>query len=195
MKHEEYERHSYPPNRRIVTKWEGPPIRKLIVDLLSRSREGKVELRWIWLKILSLFTRFQFDQKYTRRTGFSVAWWQWRLPVRWALEILVLLPGESTCCCRSSWALEIILVLAREPPLIRSPSSSRATILGSLMITLLYLCRLTCFLFFLGAPNLSWVSQWIAWNLPLISTNYCPWFFYDPGQVRMSHVNKEFVWI
>ena len=48
---------------------------------------------------------------------------------------------------------------------------------------------------FLGAPNLSWVSQWIAWNLPLISTNYCPWFFYDPGQVRMSHVNKEFVWI
>ena len=90
----------------------------------------------------------------TRRTGFSVAWWQWRLPVRWALEILVLLPGESTwcCSCRSSWALEIILVLAREPPLIRSPSSSRATILGLLMITLLYLCRLTCFLFFLAHP-------------------------------------------
>ena len=59
---------------------------------------------------------------------------------------------ESTCCCRSSWALEIILVLAGEPPLIRSPSSARATILGSLMITLLYLCRLTCFLFFLPHP-------------------------------------------
>ena len=124
--------------------------------------------------------------KNTRRTGFSEAWWQWRLPVRWALEILVLLPGESTCCCRSSWALEVILFLAGESPLIRSPSSTRATILGSLMITLLYLCRLPCFLFFLGAPNLSWVSQWIAWNLPLISTNYCPWFFYDPAQGRMG---------
>ena len=88
----------------------------------------------------------------TRRTGFSEAWWQWRLPVRWALEILVLLPGESTCCCRSSWALEIILFLAGEPPLIRSPSSTRATILGSLMITLLYLCGLTCFLSFLPRP-------------------------------------------
>ena len=88
----------------------------------------------------------------TRRTGFSEEWWQWRLPVRWALEILVLLPGESTCCCRSSWALEIILVLAGEPPLIRSLSSTRATILGSLMITLFYLCRLTCFLFFLPRP-------------------------------------------
>ena len=53
----------HPPNRWIATKWEGPPIRKLIVDLLSRSGEGKVELRWIWLKILSLFTRIQFDQK------------------------------------------------------------------------------------------------------------------------------------
>ena len=120
--------------------------------------------------------------KNTRRTGFSVAWWQWRLPVRWALEILVLLPGESTCCCRSSWALEIILFLAGEPPLIRSPSSTRATILGSLMIALLYLCGLTCFLFFL--PR----SIYPEFHLSLISANYCPWFFYDPGQVRMSQV-------
>ena len=89
----------------------------------------------------------------TRRTGFSEAWWQWRLPVRWALEILVLLPGESTCCCRSSWALEIILFLVGEPPLIMSPSSTRATILGSPMIFPIYLyCRLTHFHFFLPHP-------------------------------------------
>ena len=70
--------------------------------------------------------------KFTKRIGFSLEWWPWRLPVRWALEIRVLLPGESVC-----WlpALEIRVLLPAGESVWWSPSPTSAAIRGSLIMT------------------------------------------------------------
>ena len=83
-------------------------------------------------KIAKIIQKKKLWPEFTKRTGFSLDWWLWRLPVRWALEMRVLLPGESVC-----WlpALEIRVLLPAGESVWWSPSPTSAATRGSLIMT------------------------------------------------------------